>query len=316
MKKIFFITSFILVFINNFCLANYDWLLFSPDGKYFIVQSYRNYIYVGEFSAKSKKFIRKISLPSNAFGFNIVNINSKNIFVSFPYQNEEKTHIEGYQLWTLDFKGKAIQKIPAVDDTVSWNFKYICKSEEHGKIGLYQLINNESTLIYKLSSDDLCNNIDFSRKGNLFAYVDITTKEKQGVSIINLNNGKIIRRISIDRKGGLLPVSLVKFSPDNKFLAIGTIYGLTLYSLSENKTYYMNYGEVSVNNIAFSQDGRYIAVDFSDIVRIYSLKNYELIKEKSFHGASIRGLSFSPDGKNLGILYFENEEPTVKFLSI
>jgi len=76
----------------------------------------------------------------------------------------------------------------------------------------------------------------------------------------------------------------------------------------------MNYGGVSVNNIAFSQDERYIAVDFSDIVKIYSLKNYELIK--SFRGTAIRGLSFSPDGKNLGILYFETEEPTVKFLSI
>jgi len=76
-------------------------LLFSPDGKYFIVKGFFNEIYVGEFSAKSKKFIRKISLPWSFGEVNIVNVTSDRIFVSFVYMNRE-THDRG-QLCILDF---------------------------------------------------------------------------------------------------------------------------------------------------------------------------------------------------------------------
>ncbi len=92
----------------------------------------------------------------------------------------------------------------------------------------------------------------------------------------------------------------IKFSPDNRFFAVGTGNGLTIWSLPEWNIYHEILDQ-TCSDVAFSPDGKMFAVaGYGGIIlwSVESLKPITILKEKGF-STSVSVVAFSHDGNTI-----------------
>lgn len=87
------------------------------------------------------------------------------------------------------------------------------------------------------------------------------------------------------------------FSPDGRFLAVGTHYGVVLYGTGDWKTVgTLPFPEASVSALAFSRDGALLAAASLNEVRVWDLASRELVATVRGPFGRVLGMAFSPDG--------------------
>ena len=95
-------------------------------------------------------------------------------------------------------------------------------------------------------------------------------------------------------------IRAIKFSPNNRFFAVGARNGLTIWSLPEWDIYHEIYDQY-ISDIAFSPDSKILAVaGFREITlwSVESMTPIALLKGTDFLD-SARVIAFSPDGSTL-----------------
>ena len=112
-------------------------------------------------------------------------------------------------------------------------------------------------------------------------------------------NIEIPEDIELDTPGGVrYEITSFCFSPDNRFLAVGTDYGLTIYNVS-NWTILHHDPEKYVSDIAFSFDGQVLAVADRKKITLWSIETLTPIAVLSGKGIMSTSLvvRISPDDK-------------------
>lgn len=111
--------------------------------------------------------------------------------------------------------------------------------------------------------------------------------------------------------GPLAPVAAVAFSPDGKFLAVGSYRQVTVWDLDSVqpvKTLTNLLG--TVNDVRFSPDGKLLAVaggqpSAKGDLRLYSVADWKLAATLGGHEDVVFSVAFHPDGKRLASASFD-----------
>jgi hypothetical protein len=121
------------------------------------------------------------------------------------------------------------------------------------------------------------------------------------------------------RMGPLPPVTALAFSPDERFLAVGTYGQVVLWDLVDGHPAGV-IPEVPgpVHALAFSGDGRRIALGTglparSGLVQVYTVPDATKIHEFTGHGDVVYALALRPDGAQLASASFDQ---TVRFWNL
>lgn len=112
-------------------------------------------------------------------------------------------------------------------------------------------------------------------------------------------NIEIPKNIELDTPGGVrYEITSICFSPDNRFLAVGTDYGLTIYNLSD-WTILHHEPEKYVSDIAFSFDGKVLAMADRRKLTLWTIETFTPIAVLSGKGIMSTSLvvEISPDDK-------------------
>ena len=137
-------------------------------------------------------------------------------------------------------------------------------------------------------------NWDTGEKENIVKIWNLKSKELHRILRIEIPEG-----IESDRPGIVRnKITFISFSSDNRFFAVGSDYGLTIYRLSDWIIFHQDHGK-DVRDIEFSMDGGIFAVADSKNITLWSIETLAPI-------AILRGknplknslvVKISPDGK-------------------
>ncbi len=159
-------------------------------------------------------------------------------------------------------------------------------------------------------SGKLTNNVkvwNFQDK-QLFKIIETSTTNDLETKLNNDNENKRKAKVITDeglqtikvQRNKRNDIRLVKFSPDNRFLAVGAENGLTVWSLPELKIYHEWFDQY-VTDVAFSPDGKILAVaGFGGIIlwSIDSITPIAILRGRGFL-TSVMTMEFSEDGRTL-----------------
>jgi WD40 repeat protein len=152
---------------------------------------------------------------------------------------------------------------------------------------------------------DTPNAIAFSRDGDLLAVAGYTY-----LQIFRAREGRELRRVSLGTNNSFA----VRFSPDGQLLAFGLPRGISITEAATNRNRNEFHCDSNAGALAFSPDGALLASGHQDaVIRLWSLKNGQLLAELTEHERNITELEFSADGRTL---LSAAEDGTVRVWSI
>ncbi len=137
-------------------------------------------------------------------------------------------------------------------------------------------------------------NRDTGEKENIVKIWNLKSKELHRILRIEIPEG-----IESDRPGIVkYKITSISFSSDNRFFAVGSDYGLTLYRLSDWTIFHQDHG-INVRDIEFSIDGGIFAVAELKKITLWSIETLTPIAILSGKGALSNSVvvKISPDGK-------------------
>ena len=137
----------------------------------------------------------------------------------------------------------------------------------------------------------------------------VSAGDDKEVRIWDIASGKTIRsilgQVGDDDEGKIYAAAL---SPDERYLAVGGRLGLGA-GVRAIRVHDFRTGEVvallkghtdSVNELAFSEDGRWLASASSDhTVKIWDSAGWKLVRTLTGHQGQVYAVTFSPDGRRL-----------------
>jgi len=189
--------------------------------------------------------------------------------------------------------------------------KTFASSSYDGTITLWDA--QTGLLIKQLHSENIIyiDSITYNSDGKFLAAGGCSELDPSGFckkSEINLWNIITQESIGIEYPPGFLIVADLIFSPDSKFLLSITSSDLVLWNLETKPITHESFNKpegIIPNSIAFSPDGKSIAIGDSDgkvsLFSVENLKNFIPIGKPFLHdeGSLITDVSYSPDGETL-----------------
>ena len=124
--------------------------------------------------------------------------------------------------------------------------------------------------------------------------------------------GKAAGKLELGMKvGPLAPVAAVAFSPDDKYLAVGSYGQVVVWDLAAVKPVKLLTNVLgAVNDLKFSPDGKTLAVaggqpSAKGDLRLYSTADWKLLAVLRGHDDVVFSVAFSPDGTRLASASFD-----------
>lgn len=95
-------------------------------------------------------------------------------------------------------------------------------------------------------------------------------------------------------------VNLLAYSPDRKYLVLGFSHGIVqIREVVTNKTVQQFEGQDSIYSVAYSLDGKRLALGFDGTVQLWEVSTGKVVQQFEGHNGPVLSVAFSPKGKHL-----------------
>lgn len=175
------------------------------------------------------------------------------------------------------------------------------------KIGGKSLTHEEAELVshHNAVINQKCHNIAFSNDGKwLAATVRLPDYANEyfifTLRVWDLQNKKLVRIYDRPNERDLHSMR-IRFSPDNRFIAVTGRTGITIWSLPD-WTIYRDITDKEINDIAFSSDGKLYAIAKRGQITLFRHNNdipIGILRDIDFLAADYNLIVFSPNGKTI-----------------
>jgi WD40 repeat protein len=297
-------------------------LVFTPDGKYLLALGKSPngsgnpvIFYNIESNTEERSFLIVCTIPN----YCIVNDQHKPIFANNIAISPDGTTIavnfdQPNIVATFSLQGELLQeKVKPViyGKTENCPIQSDLEYSPNGKLLIIQwscsvVILDSTTLEVAASLEPYpANSIVISPTGTLAAftynpYVSEKSDAPADIILWNIQDKNSIRKIKTQNSGG----TDASFSPDGKYLAIGTFMdGVEIWQMPEEKyltTLYLSTEsdiskKITVGNVLFSPDGSLLFVYFGGVKTFWNTNNWTLVDRR--RTMTLSEYIFSPDGK-------------------
>ncbi len=206
------------------------------------------------------------------------------------------------RIWKAD--GSLFRTITGHEDWIyglsfSPDDKSIASASEDNTVKIWQV--EDGKLIRTLKHDNYAYDVSYSPDARYLASVG----EDRKLKIWDAHNGKLFKEFTIANDNHW--IWKVKFSPDNKYLAINTSEGVELYSTSDFRKVRVfrdnGGGMKTLVNISFSPDSQTIAAsNINGMVRLWNIEDGKSIVKYQGHRDAIADIQFSPDSQEIATI--------------
>lgn len=165
---------------------------------------------------------------------------------------------------------------------------------QDGTVRIWQVSSGDNLFMSEISNTT---DVAFSPNGELLATVSSVPSSQFGVlatvRVFRVSDGALLRVLDADTYSSYREIA---FSPDGALLAATTSNGLKLWRVSD-------WSLVRVfptySSFVFSPNGRLFAVPYDRSVYIYRLSDGMLLRVLTGHQDTVRSVAFTPDGRLL-----------------